>query len=258
MTVNGLYRFLEEKMPKDLSCDWDNDGRMVIPEPEKPIKKVLICLDASESAVDHAVENGYDCILTHHPIIFNPIKNIDADNHLGRKLCKLIRNGISVLSFHTRLDSVDGGVNDVFVNTYSKKRMIKNVQRFSDVGRMFELCNPVDLSLTGKFATVVKEIYDVDRPMTVVDCGKYVKKIAVVCGSGKDYLEEAVECGCDTFITGEMPHNRYHDAKELGLNVICLGHYTTENLVCERLKELVLEYGDVETEIFDTNPTIPR
>ena len=255
MTANGLYKFLEERIPKELSCEWDNDGRMVMPEPEKEIKKALICLDASEAAVDYAVENGFDCIVTHHPLVFSPIKNIDADDHLGRKLCKLIKNGICVFSFHMRLDAVDGGVNDVIVKLFTNA---KNIQHFSDVGRIFELDCPNKLSLTGRFATVVKELFKTDTPLVCVDGGKSVNKIAVVGGSGKDYLEEAVACGCDTFITGEMPHNRYHDAKELGLNVICLGHYATDNLVCERLKELILEYGDVETEILDTNPTVSR
>ena len=100
-SINELYSMLEEAIPAELSCDWDNDGRMVIPDGKKTVKKVLICLDVTESAVDYAVKNDFDCIISHHPIIFHGVKNIDGDNYLSRKVCKLIKNDIAVFSFHT-------------------------------------------------------------------------------------------------------------------------------------------------------------
>lgn len=249
-TINELYRLLEEHIPAELACDWDNDGRMVVPCGEKKVEKVLICLDVTESAVDYAIEGGFDCIISHHPIIFNSIKNIDSDNYLCRKLCKLIKNGIAVFSFHTRLDKVSGGVNDALADIFE----LKNIADFSDVGRMGE-CSPVSL---GRFATLVKEWLNTDRPLVCVDSGRKVNKIAIVGGSGKGYLEEAYEKGCDTFITGEMPYNCEHEAKEMGINLICAGHYFTENIVCERVQLLVKNFDlGIYTEIYsNTNPSV--
>lgn len=243
--VEMLYEFLNSAIPAELSCEWDNDGRMCIPCPEKEVKKALICLDASESAIDYAIKNGFDCIITHHPFIFSPISNIDGGVSIGRKACKLIKNDVAVLSFHTRLDKVSGGVNDALADVLD----IKNIEDFSDIGRMGTV-EKVDLTT---FAAKLKEILGADR-VVCVDSGRMVSKIAIVGGSGKGYLCEALECGCDTFLTGEMPYNCEHEAKELGINLICGGHYFTENIVCARLEMLVKNFDSgIHTEFFESN-----
>ena len=208
---------------------------------------MLICLDINECAVEYAILNNFDCIVSHHPLVFNPLKNIDYENNIAKKLCKLIKNDIAAFSFHTRLDKVSGGVNDALADIMK----LKNTEDFSDVGRMGNI-SPLSLK---EFAERLKRELASDR-VVCVDSGKIVNKIAVVGGSGKDYLEEALECGCDTFVTGEVPYNREKDAKELGINLVCCGHYFTENLVCKRLEMLVKNYdSSICTEIFDSNPT---
>ena len=246
-SVNELYTYFENAIPKELSCEWDNDGRMCVPCPDREVKKVLICLDINEDAVDYAVNKKFDCIISHHPLIFNPIANIDVDNNISRKVCKLIKNDIAAFSFHTRLDKVSGGVNDALVDIMK----LKNAEAFSDIGRMGNI-EPMCLK---DFAEKLKITLCSDR-VICVDGGKKVNKIAVVGGSGKDYLEEALNCGCDTFVTGEVPYNREQDAKEMGINLVCLGHYFTENVVCERLEMLVKNYDSkIYTELYESNPT---
>lgn len=250
-TVNELYGLLEKAIPKELSCEWDNDGRMVVPSPEKQVKRLLICLDVTAEAVDYAAENGFDCIVSHHPLVFHPLKNVDAADHISRKVCRLIKHDIAVLSFHTRLDKVSGGVNDALADALG----LKNISEFSDVGRMGER-EPI--SLDG-FCALARERLCADRGLACVDSGRPVSRVALVGGSGKDYLEEAVAAGCDTFVTGEVSFNREHDAKEMGLNLVCGGHYFTENVVCERLKLLVDNFGrGIYTEIMGTNPSVVK
>lgn len=246
VTVNELYKYLENAVPGDLSCDWDNDGKMVLSCPERIVKKVLITLDITESAVDYAADKGFDCIISHHPLIFSSLKNIDFENNVGRKVCKLIKSSIAAFSFHTRLDKVSGGVNDVLSDLLE----LKNVTDFSDVGRMGE----TDTVSLQEFAEKVKKVTGSDR-VVCVDGGKRVKKIALVGGCGKGYLDEAYFCGCDTFLTGEMAYNYEQDAKEMGINLVCGGHYFTENAVCKRLALLVENLdSDVYCELFESNP----
>lgn len=245
VNVNELYAFLEGTIPSELSCDWDNDGRMCVPDGNKPVKKVLICLDITASAVDYAVEKGFDCIISHHPLVFNPIKRLDCDSPVGKKLCRLVKNDIAAFSFHTRLDKVSGGVNDAIADVLE----LKNVEDFSDVGRMGEIA-PMSVCDFGK---MLKDRIRADRVLCV-DGGRTVKKIAIVGGSGKGYLEEAFACGCDTFVTGEMPYNCEQDARELGINLICGGHYFTEDVICERIKKLLKNFdSDIVTEKYDSN-----
>ncbi|MBE6718694.1 MAG: Nif3-like dinuclear metal center hexameric protein [Ruminococcaceae bacterium] len=245
-TIEKLYDFFNSVIPRELSCEWDNDGRMCIPNPEKNINKVLICLDVTNGVIDYAIQNNFDCIISHHPIIFDPVRNIDASNPLGKKICSLIKNDISVFSFHTRLDKVEGGVNDVLSELFG----LQNVTSFSYVGRMGQV-SPMSLV---SFAENVKNKISADK-VICVDGGKIVSKIAIVGGSGKGYLAEAKECGCDTFVTGELPFNYEHEARELGLNLVCGGHYFTENIVCARIEKLVKEFdAHIFTEIIESNP----
>ena len=245
-SVERFYDYFNNIIPSELSCEWDNDGRMCVPAPEKEVKKVLICLDVTNGVIDYAVENKFDCIISHHPMIFDPVRCVDGSNPIGRKICKLIKNDIAVFSFHTRLDKVKGGVNDALAEAME----LKNVSDFSDVGRMGEV---ESVSLVA-FAEKLKANISADK-IICVDGGKEVSKVAVVGGSGKGYLSEALLCGCDTFVTGEMPYNYEHDAKEMGLNLICGGHYFTENLVCYRIEKMVKDFdSEILTEIIESNP----
>ena len=74
MTVKELYRYLNEKIPSALSCEWDNDGLMCCPTPDREVRKALVALDISEEMVELAIESKCDVILSHHPLVFKPIK----------------------------------------------------------------------------------------------------------------------------------------------------------------------------------------
>ena len=111
MTPKELYEKLSEKIPPSLSCDWDNDGLSVVSS-EKDVKRVLVTLDITKGAVDHAVKKGFDCIVSHHPLLFHPLKALDPDSPSARKAMILFKNGVSAMSFHTRLDAAKNGVND--------------------------------------------------------------------------------------------------------------------------------------------------
>ena len=112
MTVKQLYDILDSRIPRSLSCEWDNDGLMCCPNGEKEVKKVLIALDVTAQVVEYAISGGYDAIVSHHPFIFKGMKSINEESYISEKAIRLIQNGISVFSFHTRLDAVSGGVND--------------------------------------------------------------------------------------------------------------------------------------------------
>ena len=108
MKTRELYNKLEERIPRSLSCQWDNDGLMCCPDGNKEVKRVLIALDVTGAVVDYAKNNGYDVIISHHPFIFNGLKSVDDEGYISAKLISLIKSDIAVISFHTRLDAVEG------------------------------------------------------------------------------------------------------------------------------------------------------
>ena len=234
-TVHDLYTYLDGLYPKALSCAWDNDGLMLCGDGSKEVKRVLCALDVTERVITEAIEEGYDCIISHHPMIFKKMAAVNDSDFHGRRVIDLLSHGISVMSFHTRLDAVDGGVNDV-------------------------LCDVLGLTVTGKFGCDGEEIgrmAQTDTPMTlqtfcsrvkgalrtpclhVVSAKKPVSRVAVLGGDGKDDWEAALAAGADTYITGTMSYNTLLDAKAAGLNVIAAGHYYTEAPVMEAVAKTV-------------------
>src|SRR5690625_6778066 len=100
---------MENWAPKKLAYDWDNIG-LQLGSYHKEVKKVMITLDVLEPVVDEAIDNEVDLIISHHPILFKALKQINIDTPVGRTIQKLIQNNITVYSSHTNLDITKGGV----------------------------------------------------------------------------------------------------------------------------------------------------
>ncbi len=243
MTVTQLYNELDRRYPPSLSCEWDSDGLMLCPDGSREVKRVLLTLDVTEAAVKEALNGGYDVIISHHPMIFKPIRCVVSD-----KIISLIKGNISVMSFHTRLDAVNGGVNDVLAGLIG----IDKADRFTEenIGVVGELGCEMSLD---DFAAYVKE--KLSAPFVeVLNAGKICKRIAVCGGDGKDFVSDAIKAGADTYLTGSMSYNSMTDADGLGLNIITAGHFYTENPVLEAVKKDVLQLiSDADCDIFSCN-----
>ena len=235
MTVKELYKILNEKIPASLSCEWDNDGLMCCPDGERAVRRALVALDVTDAVVDAAIEGGYDVIVSHHPFIFKGLKSINDENYIAEKAVKLIKHGISVFSFHTRLDALDGGVNDCLCALLS----LENVSAFGEdgIGRIGDLQSPTtaeDLALT------VKEVLGADGVL-LADGGKLSHRVAVLGGEGGDDIGAAIAAGADTYISGRLGYHAMTDAPDMGINLIEAGHFYTENPVCTVLREMICE-----------------
>ena len=231
MTVMELYKALDAAIPRALSCEWDNDGLMCCPDPNKQVERVLIALDITEEVVDDAIEGGFDVILSHHPIIFKGLRAVEPSNAVARKTIKLIQNGIAAMSFHTRLDALTGGVNDVLA---------------ARLGRVGELEYPMSLE---DFAERVKLALHVPA-VSVADAHRPVHRVAVLGGSGSDDVAAAMAAGADTYVSGNLKYNQMVDAPDEGINLIEAGHFYTEQPICYHLADMVKEFdSEIETRV---------
>ena len=235
MTVRELYRYLDEKMPPALSCTWDNDGLMCCPDGAREVRRVLVTLDVTAAAVKHAIEGGYDVIVSHHPMIFKGLRAINDENYIADKAMTLIRAGVAVMSFHTRLDAVAGGVND----TLAALLGLCDVAPFGEeaIGRIGTLDKPEALSA---FASRVKSTLGAPA-VAVADAGKPVCRVAVLGGAGGDDVAAALTAGADTYVSGTLGYHDLVDAPENGMNLIAAGHYYTEAPVCDVLRAWIGE-----------------
>ena len=235
MTVKELYSEFARIIPEDLRESWDNDGIMCCADGTAEVTRVLVALDVTESIVDYAIEQSFDLIISHHPLIFKPLSAIDEENHIARKIIKLLGSGISVFSFHTRLDKLMGGVNDQLAELLE----IRFAEAFGDdeLGRIGYIDEPMDLQ---DFAYRVKQITGSDA-VKYADGFNNVYKVALVGGDGKGYVKAALEAGADTYISGRIGYNVMEEASEMGINLIEAGHYFTEQHITDFFAETLYD-----------------
>lgn len=250
MLLIQLNEFLEKKFPKQYACDWDNDGLMCAARMDAPVKKVLCTLDVTEEALSFAYENGFDTIISHHPLIFRPLGALTPDySHVARKVLYATQHGINVFSFHTRFDAMPGGINDLLAN----KLALANIRAFgdgeSDMGRLGEL--PKEMTAE-EFGAYVKETLGCDKVSLSKSAKNTVKTVAVLGGAGKDFIDGAKAAGADVLVSGELGYNNMAEAAERRITLVEAGHFFTEDVACKYFSELFDSLG-IENEYFCSN-----
>ena len=251
MNVKQLYDVLNEKIPPSLSCSWDNDGLMCCPDPEREVSRVLIALDVTGEVVDEAIDGGFDLVMSHHPLRFHPLRSLTTDSGVGAKLINLVRAGVSVMSFHTRLDAVADGVNDQLAEALG----LIDVEVFEDgdgtpLGRIGYL--PEDMEVC-ELATRIKSALATPAVM-VSGCGKRADRVAVVGGEGKSFIGAAKAAGADTFVSGRLGYNNMVEAEELGINLIEAGHFFTEQHITDLFRDYLIDFDpNIYVEVVDSN-----
>ena len=108
--IQQIIDFLEQIAPPALQEDYDNSG-LLVGEPHAEVDKVLVSLDVTEEVVAEAVASGAGLIVSHHPIVFRPLKRITGRNEVERTVMAALRAGIGLYAIHTNLDNVAHGVN---------------------------------------------------------------------------------------------------------------------------------------------------
>jgi dinuclear metal center YbgI/SA1388 family protein len=202
----------------------------------------------TEEVVDYAVANEFDLILSHHPLIFRPLGALNEDSHVARKVIKLIKNDVSVISLHTRADKVEGGVNDTLADVLG----IKNAEPFGegDLGRIGSLDEEYTME---DFAYMLRTTLGAEGIM-VADAYIPIQRVAVVGGDGKSYVSAALAAGADTYISGNIGYNVMAEAAEMGINLIEAGHFFTEQPVTTFFQSLLMKMdSDMYVEILDSN-----
>ena len=250
-TVNDILKFVETLAPRAMKMDWDNVG-LLCGSKAAPVTKVLVALDPFEQVCQEAAEWGAEMIVTHHPLIFQPMKAITDDTSIGRGILTLCKNGISAINAHTNLDCAPGGVNDVL----AEKLALVNIQVIDpsgvdEDGNEWGLlrCGEVPEQPLDAFLNRVKTLLRCEG-LRYADGGKAVRKVAVGGGSCASGMLDALAAGCDTFVTSDIKYNQFWDAQDLGLNLIDAGHFATENPVVAVLAEKIsAAFPEVEVKI---------
>lgn len=237
-TASSILQFIESIAPTALKMDWDNVG-LLCGRGDKEVRTILVALDPFPHVCDEAVEVGADLLITHHPLIFEPLKAVTSDSTIGQSLMKLIANDIAAINAHTNLDCASGGVND----TLAERLELTDI---SVIGSEHLLRGGNFTSSLPAFLEHVKTKLGCEG-LRYVDGGKPVSRVAVGGGSCGSALFEVIAAGCDTFVTADIKYNQFWDAQAYGINLIDAGHFHTENPVCAVLADkLQKAFPDVQ------------
>ena len=185
MTVRELYSALSKLYPKELALPWDNDGLMVSADPEREVQRVLVALDATLSAINYAKENGFDTLVTHHPMLFRGVKSVVPENLSGARVITAITSGITVMSFHTRCDAADGGVNDALCRALG----FEPTESFGDAEAptLGRVANVPEMTAR-ELAALVKDKLGCVAVRVNGDLSRKVTRVAFCGGDGKDFV----------------------------------------------------------------------
>ena len=225
MILKDLMNTMETIAPKALAEEWDNVG-LLVGDAGCEINTVVVVLDATASAIRFAKEQGAQVIVSHHPLIFSPVRAIQAPS----ALYTLATSGIACFAAHTNLDAAAGGVNDALAAVIG----LENVREaFGGIGRVGELAEELTPAAFAQLAGRA-----LGTKVQVKEGAKAIRTVALVGGAGGDFI---ADCEADAYLTGEIKHHEWLEIPE-DLTVVAAGHYATEVVVVEplaaRLQEL--------------------
>jgi dinuclear metal center YbgI/SA1388 family protein len=261
-TVADIIKVMETMAPLRLAEEWDNVG-LQVGQLDWPVRSIWVALDPLYDVVDGACRNGVDLLITHHPLIFNPLRCINFDTPVGSVIQAAAGHKLAIFAAHTNFDSAADGINDLlaFRVGLADLKVLKRgdhpcedsatddlqKQGLGRVGELEETMELLPLALSIKKKLGLKNIKIAGKPDLPV------RRVAVCSGSGSGLMKDFFSSGAQVFISGDL---RYHDAREveaLNLGIIDMGHFASEYLAIEVLakrldKILTADGKDVKVE----------
>lgn len=239
MLCKDITQVIEAAYPIEAALDFDNVG-LLAGRSDKEVNVVYVALDATEAVIREAVAAGADMLITHHPLVFSPVKKITDEDFVSRRIVKMIREDLSYYAMHTNYDvmrmaDIAGDILGIRSSEVLEATMEENGRK-KGIGCIGQLEKTMMLD---ECAHYVKNRLKLEHVKVFGDAGKKVKKIAVCPGSGKSVIGKAIEKDADVLVTGDIGHHEGIDAVERGLSVIDAGHYGTEYIFIMDMKRFL-------------------
>jgi GTP cyclohydrolase I len=240
---------IEEKYPLALAEGYDNTG-LIIGDPKAIITKILVCLDINDEIINEAIENNANMIVSHHPLIFSPIKHLFYDDYMAALIVKIIKHDICIYALHTNFDNAEDGMNDILAETLG----LNNINKLGNSTGRYGIIES-DMLLI-EFCDFVKVKLNINSLRVTGNLNSIIRYVAVVGGAGCSFINSAVALNCDVMITGDVKHHDAIDASNSGICVIDAGHFSTEVLSLPYIVNFISNVTGIETIItkVNTNP----
>ncbi len=229
--LSRIVEIADKLFPFDSAEEWDNCG-IQIGNPDRQITAVAFSLDSTPRAIEFARKNSCELLITHHPVLTEPVLRIMPDRLPGRTLLTAARMDIDILSLHTNLDAAPGGLNDGLASLLNLQEVFTPFPaRCARIGR---LAQPMTIDTLAQKICQDLGISHV-RVVRAMECE--VQTVFCASGSGMGYLRDALNYKADVLVTGDVRYHAALEALELGMPVIDAGHYGTEKAAVSILLE---------------------
>lgn len=218
MTVQDLYEMIDQFAPFTTQFEEDNSG-LLVGSASQEITGVLFALDVTQRVIDEAVSLGTQLIVTHHPLMFSPLRSLTDADYEGRLIRRLTQEGISLIAAHTNLDQAPGGINDVLAERCGLSEI---------TGDAYFRCGFLPVPLTAReYAEELKaSLHTEVRIMGPEDA--LIRKVGLCSGGGSSEWRSAADAECDAFVSGEIKHHIGLALADSGLIGFECGHFATE------------------------------
>ncbi|MFI3330466.1 MAG: Nif3-like dinuclear metal center hexameric protein [Rikenellaceae bacterium] len=239
MIIKELIQIIEQQAPLSLQESYDNSG-LIVGQQNDEISGVLLCVDISEDIIDEAIEKNCNLIISHHPIIFHPIKKLTGENITQRTVISAIKNNIALYSSHTPLDKIPDGLS----HALAKALNISEREILSDKDSLREDCGFGIIGSLNKPKTLneILQLIKTQFELKVIryskDNGEKISKIAICTGSGASLISRAKKCGAHLYISADFKYNDFIDADK-DLIIADIGHFESEYCAINVLYDII-------------------
>ena len=240
MKISGIIQHLENLAPLEFQEEYDNSG-LIVGDIDSECTGILIGLDCTEEGIQEAVDRKCNLFISHHPLIFRPVRTITPKKGTGRALIAAIRAGLTIYAVHTNLDNVLSGVNATIadrLNLINRKILLPR-EGLSSIGS--GLIGDLNPALPERqLLENLKKTFGIQvirhSPLT----GKSVSRVAVCGGSGSFLISNALQAGAGFFISADI---MYHDffGGEGEMVIADIGHFESEQFTVDLLHAVILE-----------------
>lgn len=238
MKAKEIAALLEELSPIKYTCNWDNVG-MHVGRLDKEVLKIVVALDIDDAAIAKAVESGADMIVSHHPLIFNGIKQINDNDFIGKRVITMIENGINGYCMHTNFDCVGGMATEAADRIKLRDTVVlEEIFEGEGIGRVGNLEKVITVK---ELCEEVKKAFSLDKVVLFGNEEDVVSRVAVSPGSGKGEIDLAIAKGASVIITGDISYHYGIDSVSKGINVIDAGHYGIEHIFIDKVANYLLQ-----------------
>lgn len=239
MLCKDIICVIEHTYPKQAALEWDNVG-LLAGRTGKEVKKIYVALDATDEVIEDAIAKKADMLITHHPLIFSPLKTITDECFVSNRVVKLLQHDISYYAMHTNYDVLGMAELSAKLMELQDTEVLEVTKedKTEGVGRVGQLASSVTLQACG---LMVKEKFGLETVKIFGDMKNVVKRVAISPGSGRHMSELALQKNADVFITGDIDHHEGIDAVAQGMAIIDAGHYGLEHIFVDDVAKYLTE-----------------